>query len=123
MADAAGVTLEHKLEQYRPLIEQALAYTDGEWTWDMVCEEVLSGRAFLMPSQSGKTVAIVQPVRSLHVFTASGEMDELMGMEADVSRMARDAGYDNMTVRGREGWERVLQTRGWKRWTGLIREL
>ena len=119
MADATDLMLE----RFRPLIEQALAHTGGACTWEMLAEEVRTGRAFLLPSVSGKTVVVLQPVRDLHVFTASGDMDELMGMEADVTVMARAAGYDHMTLHGREGWKRALKTRGWKQQVGLAKDL
>lgn len=112
-----------ELEQYRPLIEAALAHTGGECTWDYVCEEVLAGRAFLMVSESGKSVAVLQPVYTMHIFTASGDMTELMGMEAEATRRATEGGFDTMTLRGRDGWERALKPRGWKRQDGLIKDL
>lgn len=116
-------TTELMLEKFRPLIEKALAETNGACTWDMVVEEVRAGRAFLVPSISGRTVAVLQPVRDLHVFTASGDLDELMGMEADMTEVARAAGYDHMTLNGREGWKRALKTRGWKQQVGLAKDL
>ena len=111
------------LEDYRPLIEKALAHTGGAWTWEQLAEEVNSGRAFLMPSKSGKSVVVMQPIRDLHIFTASGDLDELMEMEADVAVMASASGYDRMTMIGREGWKRVLKSRGWKPESGLVRDL
>jgi len=111
------------LEQYRPLIEQALAHTDGACTWDMLAEEVNAGRAFLMISPSGKSVAVLQPVCTMHIFTASGDMSELMDMEAEATRRATEGGFDTMTLRGRAGWERALKPRGWKRQDGLMKDL
>lgn len=112
-----------KLEHYRPLIEKALAHTGGAWTWDALAEEVNSGRAFLLPSKSGKSVVVMQAVRDLHIFTASGDLEELMEMEADVAVMASASGYDRMTLIGRGGWKRVLKSRGWKPESGLVKEL
>lgn len=114
---------EMTLEDYRPLIEAALAHTGGAWTWEQLAEEVKSGRAFLLPSRSGKSVVVLQPVRDLHVFTASGDLNELMEMEADVAVMASASGYDRMTMIGREGWKRVLRPRGWKPESGLVKDL
>jgi hypothetical protein len=112
-----------ELEQYRPLIEAALAHTGGECTWDYVREEVQAGRAFLMVHPSGKSVAVLQPVRDLHVFTASGDLGELMDMEADAAARAKASGFDRMTMIGREGWKRALKMRGWKPEAGLVKEL
>lgn len=119
MADAAGLDLE----RYRPLIEAALKRTDGAWTWDELKAEVEAGRAFPMVSDSGKSIAILQPVHDLHVFTASGDMDELMTMEAEATRRAKASGFDRMTLIGRAGWKRALASRGWKTETSLVKEL
>jgi len=111
------------LDDYRPLIERALERTDGACTWDMLAEEVRSGRAMLLPSKSGKSVAVLQIVHDLHVFTASGDLDELMQMEADVTEMAKRQGFDRMTMIGRKGWTRVLGLRGWTPEQSLVKEL
>ena len=111
------------LDHYRPLIERALARTDGKWTWDALAGEVLSGRAILLPSQSGRSVAVLQPMRDLHVFTASGDLRELLVMEADTANRARAEGYDRMTLIGRAGWDRVLRDRGWRQELSLVRDL
>lgn len=111
------------LDEYRPLIERALEHTDGAWTWEQLAEEVREGRAILLPSRSGKSVAVLQIVHDLHVFTASGDLAELMEMEADVTQMAQRQGFDRMTMMGRKGWEFVLRKRGWKPESGLVKEL
>lgn len=120
MADTAGLS---DLERMRPLIEAALEHTGGAWTWDMLAEEVNSGRAFLMISPTGKSVAVLQPVHDMHVFTASGDLTELMKMEAEASERSRAGGFDRMTLVGRDGWERQLKSRGWKAETCLVKEL
>ena len=111
------------LEQYRPLIEAALAHTGGACTWEMLRTEVLEGRAFLMVHPSGKSVAVLQPVHDLHVYTASGSIPEILEMEAEAVIRARESGFDRMTLSGRDGWERVFKSRGWKPESGLVRDL
>jgi len=111
------------IEQYRPLIEAALAHTGGECTWEELRTEVLEGRAFLMVHASGKSVAVLQPVHDLHVFTASGSIPEILEMEAEATGRARESGFDRMTLRGRKGWDRVFKARGWKTESGLVKDL
>lgn len=120
MADTAGLS---DLERMRPLIEAALEHTGGAWTWDALAAEVEAGRAFLMVSPTGKSVAVLQPVHDLHVFTASGELGELMVMEEEAARRATASGFDRMTMIGRAGWKRALASRGWKTETSLVKEL
>lgn len=119
LADAARLELEH----FRPLIEEALSHTNGAWTWEMLEAEVLEGRAFLMVSASRQSVAVLQPVHDLHIFTASGDMGELMEMEAEATSRAEASAFDRMTLHGREGWGRVLKSRGWKPASGLVKDL
>jgi len=111
------------LATYRPLIEKALAHTDGAWTWEALRREVDEGRAFLMVSKSGKSVVVLQPVHDVHVFTASGDLKELMLMEAQVADNARRSGYDRMTMIGRSAWEAVLKRRGWTKEHSLVKAL
>ena len=112
-----------RLEDYRPLIERALARTNGAWTWKALAEEVDNRRAFLLPSRSGCSVAVLQPMHDLHVFTASGDLRELLVMEAETAERARASGYDRMTMIGRRQWECVLRPRGWKQEYSLVKGL
>jgi hypothetical protein len=102
------------LETYRPLIERALSYTGGVDTWDDVCAEVQSGRAMALPSRSGRSIVIAQPMRDLHFAIAAGTMEEIMAIETVLTARARVEGFDRMTLLGRPGWARVLGPRGWK---------
>lgn len=119
LADAARLELQH----FRPLIEEALAYANGLCTWDELKTEVMDGRAFLIIHPSRKSVCVVQPVHDLHFFTASGDMDDVMEMEAEATRRAKASGFDRMTLIGRKGWQRVLKSRGWKPESGLVKDL
>jgi hypothetical protein len=112
-----------QLEQYRPLIEAALAHNGGQSSWESLVEEVTSGRAFLMVHPSGKSVAVLQPIHALHVWTASGDTKEILEMETEAAIRARNSGFDQMTLRGRKGWERVFKSRGWKPEAGLVKDL
>lgn len=119
MADSAGLTPD--FDAYAPMIGRALAHTGGAETLAGVRAELEAGRAWLLPSLSGRSVTVLQPVHDLHVFVAAGELGELMTMERDVSQWAGRHGFDRMTMRGRSGWQRVLGRRGWAPETCLVR--
>ena len=112
-----------ELEKYRSLIEAALAYDGGKSTWEDVVEEVTSGRAFLMVHPSGKSVAVLQPIREVHMWAVSGEIGDIFEMEEEAATRARASGFDRMTLAGRKGWERVFKSLGWKPETGLVKDL
>ena len=107
----------------RALIEAAIADTNGAETVDAIMAELAEGRMFLAVSPSGNTIAILQPVHDLHVVGVAGDMDELMQLEERVSRAASNE-YQRMTILpSRSGWDRILDGRGWKTETGLVKDL
>lgn len=107
----------------RALIEAAIADTNGAETFENIAEHLNAGRMFLAVSPSGKTIAILQPVHDLHVVGVAGDMSELMQLEERVSRAAGTE-YDRMTILpSRSGWDHVLDGRGWKTETGLVKDL
>lgn len=103
------------IEQYRALIERALAYSGGTHTFEDVAELIVSGKAQLWPAQRG--VAVTEIVeyprkRVLHVFLAAGDMDQLLDMIDAAADWGRSQGATAMTMSGRMGWLRVLDKHG-----------
>jgi len=105
------------------LIAAAVADTNGVETVDGIMAELDAGRMFLEVSPSGESLAILQPVQDLHVVGVAGDMAEVLQLEESVSRTAK-LQYDRMTITpSRSGWDRILQDRGWKAESGLVKDL
>ena len=61
------------------------------------------------------TEIVVYPQKKvLNVFLGGGELDEILGMHADVIAWAKGQGCEAITISGREGWKRALKSHGWK---------
>lgn len=103
------------IEQYRALIDRALAYSGGTHTFEDVAELIVSGKAQLWPAQRG--VAVTEIVeyprkRVLHIFLAAGEMGQLLDMIDAAADWGRSQGATSLTMSGRLGWLRVLDKHG-----------
>ena len=112
------------LESVAPYLEAALRRSGEGLTLDRVAEEVSAGRVWLI--HSGHAAVALRPNGAdLHVWLAGGELSEIMDMEIEVSRSAREIGFKRMTVSGgRNGWARVLKSRGWTaEGNDLVKEL
>lgn len=122
MAD--GAALDTNLVKCRALFLAAFPGEDA--TFDKIASQVRDRRAYIEFSEDGKSFAILQPVRDLHVWTVGGDMAGIMELEESVSRRAAESGFDRMTaLPSRENWDRALRARGWKSEakTPLVKEL
>jgi hypothetical protein len=52
--------------------------------------------------------------RALNFFAAGGDKDELLVLESTLCEAAPSQGYTLATARGRKGWEKDAEKRGWK---------
>lgn len=105
------------INDYRELIESALAYSGGTHTFDDVVDLVATGRAQLWPAPRG--VAITEIVlyprkRVLNCFLAAGEMDQILDMVDSAIAWGKTQGCVSLTLSGRSGWQRVLDKHGFK---------
>ena len=105
------------IHDYRELIEAALDYGGGTHTFEDVVAMVAEGRAQLWPAPRGVAITeiIVYPrKRVLHIWLASGEMDQLLDMIDSAEQWGRTRGCTSLTMSGRIGWQRVLDKHGFK---------
>ena len=106
-----------ELERCRPWIEAALAHSGGTHTFQDIADGIASGHMQLWPAPKGCAVTqiVVYPrKRTLHIFLAGGEMDQLFDMDESAIAWGRAQGCSAMTLSGRMGWQRALKSRGWK---------
>lgn len=52
--------------------------------------------------------------RVLHCFLIGGELDQILEMEASLLHFAKLQECETITGAGRQGWRRVMKSRGWK---------
>lgn len=105
------------IEANRKHIEAALAYSGGTHLFEDVERAINDGIMQLWPSENSAAVTeIVQYARKrvLNVFLASGDLDEIIGGLDAASMWGKQQGCESITLYGRKGWERVLDSHGFK---------
>jgi hypothetical protein len=102
------VSFDAEWQRCKPYIESAL---DESWTIDAVEQEIRSGRATLWPMQHSAVVTVVQENpsgRTLLIWLAGGDLNELKQYLPAADNYARAQGCTAVKIEGRAGWEKVL---------------
>ena len=105
------------IEANRKHIEAALAYSGGTHNFEDVEAAIIEGKMQLWPaSNSAAVTEIIQYARKrvLNVFLAGGDLQEIMGGLGAATEWAKAQGCESITLYGRKGWERVLDSHGFK---------
>ena len=105
------------IEANRKHIEAALAYSGGTHLFEDVEKAINDGIMQLWPAKNSAAVTeIVQYARKkvCNVFLAGGDLDEIIGGMDSLTEWARSQGCESVTLYGRKGWERVLDSHGFK---------
>ena len=105
------------IDANRHHIEAALAYSGGTHSFDDVKAAIIAGKMQLWAGKDGCAVTeIIQypAKRVLHVFLASGTMEQILDMSDSAMAWGRAQGCTSMTLSGRKGWERALAPHGFK---------
>ena len=105
------------LEEYRPQIESALAYSGGTHIFEDVVDGVVNMR--MQAWVNGGSIAITEVIvfprkKTLHGFLAAGNMREILEMVPSAAEWGRQQGCTAFTLAGRKGWQRVFGKRGWR---------
>lgn len=104
------------LEEYREWIEAALGYSGGTHNFDDIAAGIASGHMQLWPTKKACAVTeiVLYPQKKvLHVFLAAGDLDQITDAIGAVEEWGRAQGCESLTMNGRNGWQRVLNKRGW----------
>ena len=111
-------------------IESALKKGGDTHDFKDIVDGVLSGHMQLWFGAKGCAVTeiIVYPNKKvLHVFLAGGDqghgIEQITDMHDDAVEWGKAQGCDGMTIAGRKGWQRVLESKGWRQqFTTLVKE-
>lgn len=92
-----------------PHIAAALQYSQGTHSLEDVLAQIATGELQLWPSND--TVVITQIItfpqkKTLHVFLAGGNQEELKWLDPYVVKWAKEQGCTALTFTGRPGWAR-----------------
>lgn len=104
--------LTAELRRCRPYIEAALQFTGGTHEWEDIVYLVRKRTAQFWP---GKNCAVITELvdtpglRYCGIWLAGGELEELKEVERNIALWAREQGARKVIIRGRPGWEKVLE--------------
>ncbi len=119
--------LRKEFDRCAKWLEDALAYSNGTHDIEDIWAGIESGQFQLWP---GKNSAVITEIylypkkKVFHIFLAGGEMEELLEMWDSIEIYAKVVGCTSLSVSGRKGWMRVLESRGAKHLcTTVIKEL
>jgi hypothetical protein len=107
--------LQEELRRVRPFLEAALEH-QSDIHIAGVENDLMFRDAQLWVGQRSAAVTCVEawPLRRcFHIFLAGGDLQELLGILDGAMPWARAMGCTAVTVRGRKGWARALESRGY----------
>ena len=122
--------IHDELIKARDWIESALIKGGNTHNFKDIVDGVISGHMQLWMGANGCAVTeiVVYPNKKvLHVFLAGGDkglgIEQITDMHDDAIEFGKQQGCVGMTVTGRKGWKKVLQSRGWsEQFTTLLKE-
>jgi len=124
------MTLDQELTRCKEWIQSALNKGGDTHNFKDIVDGVISGHMQLWLGVNGCAVTeiVVYPNKKvLHVFLAGGDqgqgIKQITDMHDDAMAWGKQQGCVGMTVTGRKGWKRVLQSKGWtEQFTTLLKE-
>ena len=122
--------LEEELIRCREWIQSALNKGGNTHEFKDIVDVIISGNMQLWLGANGCAITeiVVYPNKKvLHVFLAGGDkglgIEQITDMHDDAIEFGKQQGCVGMTVTGRKGWKKVLQSRGWsEQFTTLLKE-
>ena len=124
------MNITEELMRGKAWIESVLKKGGETYDFKDIVDGVLSGHMQLWMGANGCAVTevIVYPNKKvLHVFLAGGDkgygIKQITDMHDDAMAWGKEQGCDGMTIAGRKGWKKVLQSKGWtEQFTTLLKE-
>ena len=122
--------LEEELIRCREWIQSALNKGGNTHEFKDIVDGIISDNMQLWLGANGCAITeiVVYPNKKvLHVFLAGGDkglgIEQITDMHDDAIEFGKQQGCVGMTVTGRKGWKKVLQSRGWsEQFTTLLKE-
>ncbi len=98
-------------------IEDALEYAKGTHTLEDIWDGIVDGTFQFWPGEKSAVITEVQiypQKKTMHIFLAGGDLNELLEMEKSVRAFAETIGCNSMSISGRRGWLRIFERDGWE---------
>jgi len=101
-------------ERCRPWIEAALAHDASGRTIGDVRKAIETGSAILLAGEKSAMVLDVLVTRTLNVWLAGGDLNEIRSADPQLVEAARAFDCGQITIMGRKGWGRALRDLGYE---------
>jgi len=101
----------------QPYIEAALEYTKGTHTIQDIWDGIVTGNFQFWPGEKSAVVTEIQiypQQKTMHIFLAGGDLEELLEMEKSIRAYATTIGCNSMSISGRRGWVKIFESDGWQ---------
>ena len=108
--------ITEELFRCKTWIERALAKGGNTHSFKDIVDGVLSGHMQLWFNEKACAITeiVVYPNKKVfHVFLAGGKMEKVLELHDNSLEWAKAQGCEGMTLSGRKGWQRALESRGW----------
>jgi hypothetical protein len=107
--------LQEELRRVRPFLEAALEHQSDIHIAGVENDLMLRDAQLWVGERSAAVTQVCAwpQRRTFHIFLAGGDMEELLGILEGAEPWARAMCCTAVTVRGRKGWARVLQDKGY----------
>lgn len=107
--------LRAEFDRCKEWLGEALSYADNTHDIEDIWAGIESGHFQFWPAKDGALVTEIQvyPKRKVfHVFLGGGKLEQLLDMIESVEVYGRTIGCKSVTISGRKGWIKVLESRG-----------
>ena len=106
-----------ELIRCRKWIESALDKGGNTHDFKDIVDGVIAGTMQLWANEKACAITeiVVYPNKKVfHVFLAGGKMKEVLELHDNSIEWAKAQGCEGMTLSGRKGWKKALESRGWQ---------
>lgn len=109
------IDLRPEFDRCAPWLAEALLYANDTHEVEDIWDGIRDGRFQFWPAQDGALITEIKvyPKRKVfHVFLGGGKLEQLLDMIESVEVYGRTMGCKSVTISGRKGWIKVLESRG-----------
>lgn len=106
-----------EFDRCKKWLEDALEYSNGSHDIDDIWQGLEQGTLLFWPGKNSAIITelLVYPKKKVfHIFLAGGKLEEVLEMWDSIEIYAKVVGCSSLSVSGRKGWVRVLESRGAK---------
>jgi len=102
---------------YRKMLVEALEHSGGSHTFQNIVDAVQQEVMQFWPMEKSCLVTEVinyPNLKTLHIFLAGGDLEEIKGIDSTLEFLCQEIGADYISLSGRRGWIKALADIGYE---------